>query len=456
MTTAPRDAVSIAPARSIEGPSRLFALLALLGPTLVLGAGGGGYARFGQLGAGASCVGVEASPAGLVTRALWAMTSLLPLGALPARGEALSALLAGGLAVALHALLTRALGWVGPAACSQRSRELLALGAAWGAAAVAASSVPDAVDTAPVLALLLLERALALWSDARAARAQLRRQRARLVLALVLLACEWTPSALSLSGLAPTLTPLGPCLGAALAAFALGRLAGASARRALSGAPVLLALLLGAGALALGVERARALEARAPDAVLDALLRELPPRALLIAAPATLRTLCAAQHEQASRRDLSLLPLPWQLDARSALALAHADASLRPLLRAQLLDAAPAWPELQALAARRAVLLEPDPTLPVAAARTLLPAGLWQQLSTGDVGKTDLRLAAGGADRTLARLAAQLEPPQTAPALRAWLAATALAHAAHERAYGEPARAARLVSLASSWAPPSP
>ena len=102
------------------------------------------------------------------------------------------------------------------------------------------------------------------------------------------------------------------------------------------------------------------------------------------------------------------------------------------------------------------VLLEPDPTLPVPAARTLAAAGLWQQLSTGELGKTDLRLAAVGADRTLARLAVQLDPTHTEPARRAWLATNVRAHASHESAYGDPTRAARLTTLADGWAPPSP
>ncbi len=458
MTTAPRDPGSIAPARFggsiVVGPSKTFALLALLLPTLVLGAGGAGYARFGQLGLGAGCVGVEASPIGLVTRVLAAVLTGLPFAAWPARSEALSALLAGGLAVVLHALLTRALGWLASSRGSQRSRELLALGAAWGGAALAASSALDATSGAPLLALWVLERAFALWSDARGARAHVRRHRGQLLLALSLLVAECAPFAFAPAELVRALAALGPCLGAFVAALALGRLSLGSGPRVPSLLPALLALLLGSGALELELERARAVEGRAPDAVLDALLRELPPRALVIATASTLRTLCSAQVERAPRPDLRLLPPPWQLDARNALALEHADGSLRPLLRAQLLDATPAWPELQALAAHRAVLLEPEPTLPVAAARTLSAAGLWQQLSTGELGKTDHRLAAVGADRTLARLAAALDPPRTEPALRAWLATNVRAHATHEQAFGDPTRAARLTTLANAWAPP--
>jgi hypothetical protein len=78
------------------------------------------------------------------------------------------------------------------------------------------------------------------------------------------------------------------------------------------------------------------------------------------------------------------------------------------------------------------------------------------RLSTGDVGKTDLRLSAADADRTLQRLVAGLHATRTDPALRSWLGATLRAHASHEATYGEPVRAMRLASLADAWAPPPP
>jgi hypothetical protein len=398
MTTAPRDAVSIAPAPRRSEPSRAFVLVALLGVTLVVSASSGMEGRFGQLVPAAGCLGAEGS-VGALTRALDAAAALVPVGALAARGEALWALLAGALAAALHRLWFRVLESV--RAVDARRRELLAFGLALSLASIAAGSELAAPSVALALCALGVERALAASGRASHAPRSRRRARAQLLIVLALLGFEWAPTLLA---------PAAPA-----------------------------------------TSRTSAADPRALDALLDALFDALPPRALLIAGPELQRSACSARYERRLRPDLTLVPPPWRLDARAALALERRDASLRPLLRAQLLDAAPAWAELQALAARRAVLLEPDPTLAPAAARTLLPAGLWLQLVTGDVGKTDLLLAAVAADRTLERLFAQLDPARTEPVLSSWLAATLHAHAAHEAAHGDPVRAARLESMAARW-----
>ena len=412
MTTAPRDAVSIAPVRSGEPPWFAGGLSALLLASLVFGASTGAYARFGQLAPFASCVAADA-PLGLLTRALAAGFGLLPLAALGARGEAGSALLAGLLALLLHAASVRVLARV--RAVSVRRREPLAFGSALTLTWLLSAQLHAVNAVATVLLALCVERTLARLLPSQLNRAPRRRRNAQLVLAFALLACERAPTALSSEPL----------------------------------------LVAGSVTATTGVAPARDSDGSELDDLLDAAARELPPRALLIAGLAARRTLCTAQHEAQLRPDLALLPPPRQLDARTALALERRDPSLRPLLRAQLLDPTPAWPELQALAARRPVLLEPDPELPKAAARTLLPAGLWQQLSTGEVGKTDLRLSATSADHTLQRLAARLDPLRAEPALRSWLASTVRSHAAHEAAYGDAARSARLVALSSSWAPPA-
>lgn len=245
---------------------------------------------------------------------------------------------------------------------------------------------------------------------------------------------------------------------AALLLLAALLAAGGIARALLSRADGWLALAVALAAVALGLSQlqaegkaALAHDGRGHDVLDDELRGALPPRALSLLSPGSLRARRAAEREALSRPDVALIAGPWRLDLRSASALERQWPELRALLRAELLSPTAVLPELQALAAERPVLLELDPGLDTDTRRALVPYGLLHQLVTSEVSKSDLRVASAAADLRLDRLQSLLEPEHALPELHQELSATLLAAAQQAEQSGDPERAQRLRARADSW-----
>src|SRR5204862_5030393 len=100
--------------------------------------------------------------------------------------------------------------------------------------------------------------------------------------------------------------------------------------------------------------------------------------------------------------------------------------------------------ELQSLAARRPLLVELDPARERALYPVLLPWGLYHQVSSSAVSRSDVRFAARDADTRSAALdAAIAEEPMLRAELGALLAARARADSDYFAAAGAPELAAR-------------
>jgi hypothetical protein len=225
--------------------------------------------------------------------------------------------------------------------------------------------------------------------------------------------------------------------------------------------------VLGLGQLQRQSRTARAFQPAAGDAIADLSRRELPPRSLLLLAPALHAAFADAEREERARPDLVPAPKPWRLELAGAEQLSARQPELKPLLRAELLrpdpaDDEPGVPlvELQALAAQRPVLLEFEPALERGAARALLPAGLYQQVVTSPVNKTDLQLAAQASDRRWQRLYAHMDLARLPDPARALLTARQRAAIDHARTLHDPAlealATARLQALSEAGPTRSP
>jgi hypothetical protein len=266
------------------------------------------------------------------------------------------------------------------------------------------------------------------------------------------------------------------CAAAALASLALAPLLGGETKNALAPALAVVLVLFGATALYSAAADARARDWTAADALGDPLRRQLPAHAALLLAPELAAAWLDAEREERVRPDLLAALQPWQLDLRAAERVAAHSPELLPLLRAQLLAPAPAHAvaadarageslelprvELAALAARRPVLLELQADVAVGLRDALLPYGLYHQVSTHNVNKSDVELAARDADRRLARLDAQLDltrlPADAARLLaQRYRAELAYAEAVPDAALAERARA-RLRALEAEPDSPAP
>ena len=224
----------------------------------------------------------------------------------------------------------------------------------------------------------------------------------------------------------------------------------------------------------------------AADAIADATRRDLPARAALLLGPGLGSRWIDGESEERVRPDLLAAEKPWRLDLSAAQRRAAQAPELQPLLRADVLrvdarrrsgtcapscrprcsgaarnamralspwlgvglpepDAAVANPpavlplvELQALAARRPLLLELEPLLELSAAEVLLPLGLYHQVATSPVSRTDLQLARRDHESRLQRLLsalplAELDLPSWAVLLRQTAAEQAFAIAVDDR-----------------------
>lgn len=129
---------------------------------------------------------------------------------------------------------------------------------------------------------------------------------------------------------------------------------------------------------------------RAGDAFDDVLLRELPPRAVVLAhEPQTIFRIAGAQ-SIGERPDVVVVPIPLLPYPEMVADLAEDDPTLRDLLRAHLLDGAIGAAPLESLAAERPVFLEMDPRVGEALHASLVPAGHYHRALADGATDTDV------------------------------------------------------------------
>ncbi|MCB9613272.1 MAG: DUF2723 domain-containing protein [Sandaracinus sp.] len=124
----------------------------------------------------------------------------------------------------------------------------------------------------------------------------------------------------------------------------------------------------------------------------DALRRELPPRAVLIAhEPSTIFRFWGGEATERSRPDVTLVPVPFLTYPELVEAIAAEAPELRPLLGGYLLEGRFGVAELQTLASERPVMVELDLRVPRDAYETLAPAGLEHRVLAAGATETDVR-----------------------------------------------------------------
>lgn len=129
---------------------------------------------------------------------------------------------------------------------------------------------------------------------------------------------------------------------------------------------------------------------RAGDAFDDVLLRELPPRAVVLAhEPQTIFRIAGAQ-SVGERPDVVVVPIPLLPYPELVADLAASDPSLRDLLRTHLLDERIGAAPLESLAAERPVLVEMDPRIDERLYASLVPAGHYHRALADGATDTDV------------------------------------------------------------------
>ena len=129
---------------------------------------------------------------------------------------------------------------------------------------------------------------------------------------------------------------------------------------------------------------------RAGDAFDDVLLRELPPRAVVLAhEPQTIFRIAGAQ-SIGERPDVVVVPIPLLPYPELVADLAERDPTLRDLLRTHLLEGQIGAAELESLAAERPVFVEMDPRVGEALHASLVPAGHYHRALADGATATDI------------------------------------------------------------------
>lgn len=129
---------------------------------------------------------------------------------------------------------------------------------------------------------------------------------------------------------------------------------------------------------------------RAGDAFDSVLLRELPPRAVVLAhEPQTIFRIAGAQ-SVGERPDVVVVPIPLLPYPELVADLAERDPTLRDLLRTHLLDGRIGAAPLESLAAERPVFVEMDPRVGESLYASLVPAGHYHRTLADGATDTDV------------------------------------------------------------------
>lgn len=148
---------------------------------------------------------------------------------------------------------------------------------------------------------------------------------------------------------------------------------------------------------------------RSPDVFDEERIRRLPPNAVVVAhRPQTVFRHWALGATDRARPDVSIVPMPFLEYPGMVEALAARDPDLSDLLRGYLLEGELRQPDVQSLAARRPLLIEMDPRVPIELYETLVPRGLFYAVVDGGATDTDVLEAAEPHEEVLDRLYANL------------------------------------------------
>lgn len=143
---------------------------------------------------------------------------------------------------------------------------------------------------------------------------------------------------------------------------------------------------------------------RGGDAFDDVLLRELPPRSVILAhEPQTIFRIAGAQ-AIGERPDVVVVPIPLLPYPELVADLAERDPTLRDLLRTHLLEGRLGAAPLESLAAERPVFVEMDPRVGEALHGSLVPAGHYHRALADGATDTDVAEHEAGSRARLDRL----------------------------------------------------
>jgi hypothetical protein len=137
--------------------------------------------------------------------------------------------------------------------------------------------------------------------------------------------------------------------------------------------------------------------------------RDLPTRAVVLAhGPQTVFRYFSARAIEASRPDVTVVPMPFLRYPGMIDALIDREPALAPMLRGYLFEGELRQPDLQSLAAERPLLLELDPRVPPSLLETIVPAGLLYSVEPGGAADTDVARGARVREAIVRRLEADL------------------------------------------------
>jgi hypothetical protein len=146
--------------------------------------------------------------------------------------------------------------------------------------------------------------------------------------------------------------------------------------------------------------------------------RDLPTRAVVVAfGPQTVFRHWSARAVEASRPDVTLLPMPFLGYPGMVRSLTEREPALSGTLRGYLIEGELRQPDVQSLAGERPLLVEMDPRVPESLLETVVPTGLLYGVEPGGAADTDVARGARVREAILARLYADLgtqtEEPET-------------------------------------------
>lgn len=180
---------------------------------------------------------------------------------------------------------------------------------------------------------------------------------------------------------------------------------------------VLALAVLGAGAWQLrdGASRASLRAFTATDSFDGPRYRDLPTRAVVVAySPQTVFRHFSERAVEASRPDVTILPMPFLGYPGVVDALIEREPTLAATLRGYLIEGELRQPDVQSLAAERPLLVEMDPRVPTSLVETTVPTGLFYEVEPAGAADTDVARGARVREAILSRLYADLgEQPRT-------------------------------------------
>ncbi len=189
-----------------------------------------------------------------------------------------------------------------------------------------------------------------------------------------------------------------------------------SPKRARRTGPHPIATVLGALSLVAGLGQLRASASStnlsgltSTDAFDGPRYRDLPTRAVVVAfGPQTVFRHWSARSVEASRPDVTVLPMPFLGYPGMVRSLTEREPALSSTLRGYLIEGELRQPDVQSLAAERPLLVEMDPRVPESLIETVVPTGLLYGVEPGGAADTDVLRGARVREAILERLYADL------------------------------------------------